>query len=333
MKKLTRFLNLARIYLNYCLKSIHCNYHPIRIWIEPSSRCNLKCRFCVNKNLPSYQKGDMDFNLYKKIIDEISGKVHDVNLFHRGEPLLNRDIIPMISYAAKSGVKTRIHTNATLLDKELSRKIISAGLDLISFSFDGYTKEIYEKNRSGAGFEESLTNIINFLKIKKQLKSRKPYTIIQVIQQVGKPSKSETIRQRRVFLKNFKNLPLDKLVTRTPHNWGGLLKISGLDNKRKGNKKVISCTFPWYSLTIFYDGRVFLCPQDFEGKICLGDIKKNRINEIFNGKIIRNLRKIFKSGIIGNTIPCRECDRIVRKTFMNVPLEYLGVFVKDHLRG
>ncbi len=333
MKKISLFFNLARVYKNYLLKSISCNYYPIRIWIEASSRCNLKCCFCVNKNLPSSQKGDMDFNLYKKIIDEISGKVYDINLFHRGEPLFNRDIVPMISYAVKSGVKTRIHTNATLLDEELSRSIILAGLDLISFSFDGYTKEIYEKNRSGASFEESLGRIIDFLKIKKQLKSKKPYTIIQVIQQKEKLSKNKMGKQRKVFLKNFKNLPLNKIISRTPHNWGGLLEINGLDDKINGNKRVVSCTFPWYSLTIFYDGRVFLCPQDFEGKICLGNLNKDRINEIFNGKIIKRMREIFKSGTIGNMIPCRDCDRVARKTFLNVPLEYLGIFIEDHLRG
>ncbi|NQT66387.1 MAG: radical SAM protein [Actinobacteria bacterium] len=334
MKKLNCFFNLARIYKNYCLKLTNCDYYPIRIWIELSSRCNLKCRFCVNKDLPSNQKGNMDFNLYKKIIDEISGKVYDINLFHRGEPLLNKDMVPMITYASESGIKTRIHTNATLLDKELSRSIISAGLDLISFSFDGYTKEIYEKNRSGASFEESLTNIINFLKIKKQLKSKKPYTIIQVIQDWGKLSTSETIRQKNVFLKNFKNLPLNKLISRIPHNWGGLFKINGpINNRKKENKKVIPCTFPWYSLTIFYDGRVFLCPQDFEGKICLGDLYKNSVNEIFNGKIIKSMRETFKAGVIENKIPCRDCDRIGRKTFMKIPREYLGFFLRDHLRS
>ena len=275
----------------------------------------------------------MDFDLYKKIIDEISGKVYDINLFHRGEPLLNSNIVPMIAYASESGVKTRIHTNATLLDKELSRSMILAGLDLISFSFDGYTKEVYEKNRSGASFEESLSRIIDFLKIKKQLKSKKPYTIIQVIQQKERLSKNEIGMQKKAFLKNFKNLPLNKIISRTPHNWGGLLEINGPDNIRKGGNNVVSCTFPWYSLTVFYDGRVFLCPQDFEGKICLGNLNNERINEIFNGKIIKSMRETFKSGIMGNTIPCRNCDRIARKTFMNVPLEYLGVFIKDHLRG
>ena len=206
MNKFNRILDLLRIYINYCLKRENCYYHPIRIWIELSSRCNLKCRFCVNKDLPPHQKGDMGFSLYKKIIDEISGKVHDVNLFHRGEPLLNKNIIPMIAYASKNGIKTRIHTNATLMDKELSKDMILAGLDLISFSFDGYTKDVYEKNRVGADFNESLTNIIEFLKIKKQLKSKKPYTIIQSIID---PSENETVKQKKKFLENFKDLHLE----------------------------------------------------------------------------------------------------------------------------
>ncbi len=333
MNKLDRIFSLLRIYINYCFKRTNCRYYPIRIWIELSSRCNLRCRFCVNKDLPPYQKGDMDFQLFKKIIDEIAGKVHDVNLFHRGEPLLNNNLIPMIAYAAKKGVKTRIHTNATLMNKELDRNIILAGLDLISFSFDGYTREVYEKNRIGAEFDKSLANIKNFLKVKKQLKSKKPYTIIQVIGNGIKLSREETIKQRKAFLKNFKNLPLDKIVTRTAHNWGGLLKINEADNKRVENKKISSCTFPWYSLTIFYDGRVFLCPQDFEGKIYIGNINERRIEEIFNGETIRNIRKAFRSGIIDDRFPCRDCDRIGRKSFLGIPLEYLRIFIGDHLRN
>ncbi|OFW63128.1 MAG: hypothetical protein A2Z35_05170 [Actinobacteria bacterium RBG_19FT_COMBO_36_27] len=332
MKKIISFLGLARVYLNYCLKLTSCNYYPARIWIESSSRCNLKCRFCVNKDLPSDMKGDMDFNLFKKIIDEISGKVYDINLFHRGEPLLNRDIVSMVSYAASRGIKTRIHTNATLLDKDLSRKLILAGLDLISFSFDGYTKEEYEKNRAGAKFNENLGRIIEFLEVKKELNSKKPYSIIQVIGQKEKFSRSETGRQRKIFLKNFKKLPLNKIVARIPHNWGGLFKLNRPDKKRRVSDKKSLCTFPWYSLTVFYDGRVFLCPQDFEGKICLGDLNNERINEIFNGKIIKKMRDTLKSGKVESIIPCKDCDRIKRRTFLKIPLEYLGIFIKDHLR-
>jgi radical SAM protein with 4Fe4S-binding SPASM domain len=332
MKRLSHLFNLFKIYINYCIRSINCDYFPARIWIELSSRCNLKCPFCMNRILPSSEKQDMDFDLYKKIIDEIAGKVYDINLFHRGEPLMNKDAASMIDYAAKKGIRTRIHTNATILGERLSREIILAGLDFISFSFDGYTRYKYEKNRPGARFEKTLSNIIGFLKIKKELGSGKPYTVIQVIQRPAESSSSKAAGDKERFLKNFKGLPLNKLVIRAPHNWGGLLEVERVGSSRDKNAKVISCTFPWYSLTVFYDGRVFLCPQDFKGRICIGDLNKSRISEIFNGVEIKEIRRSFRKDEICNLDPCKDCDRIRRKTFLRIPFEYLGNFLRDNLR-
>lgn len=332
MKKVSHLFNLARIYLNYILKRSECNYMPIRLWVEITNRCNLKCRFCVNKDIPPALKGDMDFNLYKKIINEATGSVYDINLFHRGEPLLHPKLIPIISYAKNRGIKTRIHTNATLLNPELSRKIILSGLDLISFSFDGYTKKTYEKNRIGASYEKSLNNIIDFLRIKKELKSKKPFTIIQVMEFNDESTMKETMEQKKKFLKKFRNLPLNKLTVRSPHNWGGLLKQKALGKRYEENKRIISCTFPWYSLTIFYNGKVFLCPQDFLGKILLGDLNKNSIEEIFNNKAIKEIRKKFKALNTNKIIPCKDCDRIRRRTFLGIPKEYANTFLKENLR-
>jgi len=162
-------LRLTKIFLSYFLKREVVGYMPLRLWIETTGRCNLKCAFCMNKDLPPDQKKDMDTPLYKKIIDEAAGDVYDVNLFHRGEPLLHPDIADMIAYAEERNIRTRIHTNATLLDEDLDSRIIYAGLDMISFSFDGYTAEEHEKNRKGADFKRTLENIKGFLKIKKEM--------------------------------------------------------------------------------------------------------------------------------------------------------------------
>ena len=126
MNKTGRLLHLAKIYIDYILKKSNAGYPPVRLWVELSSRCNLKCRLCVNKTIPSSQKGDMDFDLFKKIIDEVKDHIYDINLFHRGEPLMHPDFIDFISYASKNNVRTRIHTNSTLLSPELSKKIILA---------------------------------------------------------------------------------------------------------------------------------------------------------------------------------------------------------------
>ncbi len=74
MKKIKYLSRFFLIYFAYILKKQKVNYPPAKLWIETSARCNLQCRLCVNKDMPVNMKGDMDFNLYKKII-------YPVNLF------------------------------------------------------------------------------------------------------------------------------------------------------------------------------------------------------------------------------------------------------------
>jgi radical SAM protein with 4Fe4S-binding SPASM domain len=322
-------LRLTKIFLSYFLKREVVGYMPLRLWIETTGRCNLKCAFCMNKDLPPDQKKDMDTPLYKKIIDEAAGDVYDVNLFHRGEPLLHPDIADMIAYAEERNIRTRIHTNATLLDEDLDSRIIYAGLDMISFSFDGYTAEEHEKNRKGADFKRTLENIKGFLKIKKEMGSKKPETVIQIMETA---SFDKTLPDRRkAFIKRFEGLPPDRIITRKPHNWGGLLKIRDKSGTVPGARH--ACTFPWYSLTIFSSGMVYPCPQDFMGSMPVGDINKSTIKEIFNGDKLREIRKMFASKNIKEGIPCSTCDRIRRNTFMGIPLEYLHAFLRDNLKG
>ena len=330
MNRTRHLLNLTKIFFSYLKRKEIPGYMPSRLWIETTSRCNLTCGMCINKNIPLSQKKDMNFNLYKKIIDEAAGAVYDVNLFHRGEPLLNPRITEMISYAATRRIRTRLHTNATLLDRKLSQGLILAGLDMISFSFDGYTREEYENNRAGADYGRTLENIKGFLRIKKELGAKKPLALIQIIES-GSINNNERRQQKAFFLKNFKNHPPDRVVTRKPHNWGGLLSGSVEETSDPPGGKRNACTFPWYALTIFFDGKVYPCPQDFMGRMPVGDLKNSSIKEIFNGPEIRELRKMFKSEELVKSLPCSGCDRIIRDTFMGIPKEYINAFMKDNV--
>ena len=77
----------------------------------------------------------------------------------------------------------------------MSTLIIDSGLDLLSFSFDGFQKEPYEKIRIGSNFEKTLANILQFLRIKKELKS-KAFTVFQVIDLDGNTEgKQEFVNQ------------------------------------------------------------------------------------------------------------------------------------------
>ena len=127
------------------------------------------------------------------------------------------------------------------------------------------------------------------------------------------------------FASLFKNLPLNEIVTRKIHNWGGNLNYLNLPLK----ERIISCTFPWYSLTIFFNGKICLCPQDFNGKLAIGDINRSQLKEVFNNEKIYSLRNKFKNKDINNLIPCNKCDRIRRNTAAGIPFEYLKPLLKN----
>jgi len=324
-------IKLLNIYFAYLFKKEKTNYPPIKLWIETSSRCNLECRLCLNRNLPLNEKKDMDFNLFKKIVDQVKDYVYEVNLFHRGEPLLNPNIVEMVEYAAKSKIKTRLYTNAVLLTSELSEKLIKSGLDLITFSFDGYTKEVYEKNRCGAVYEQTLENIIGFLKEKKKLGLKTPLVHLLAMEYDSDTSSVKFAMQKKEFIKRFKDLPLDRFITRNPHNWGGSLDTQKLLKVKKADTKLIACTFPWYALVVFFNGRVTPCPQDFYGNLTVGNINTETIDAIFNNEKMQEIRKNFRNKNIENLNICKNCDRCYRKTVLGVPKEYLGKFMKNNI--
>ena len=124
--------------------------NPLCVDIETAAICDLACPHCFREYLITPDK-IMNFDLYKKIINSLSKMdVPSIKLNWRGEPLLNPQLGNFIKYAKENEIlEVSINTNATKLDKKKSEELIKSGLDLIIFSFDGGTKETYEKMRPG----------------------------------------------------------------------------------------------------------------------------------------------------------------------------------------
>ncbi len=329
MTKFTRYVTLGRMAWNYWIRKVKPDYLPMRLWVEPTSVCNLRCIMCPQSFGRRFAKGYMEFSLFKKIIDEAKTFVYDVNLHHTGEPTLHPRLPEMIRYAKESGIYTRLHTNATLLNEERARALLTSGLDLISFSFDGYEKEEYEKIRVRSDFDETLGNILNFLHLKKKLGQTTPYTIFEVIDFSGEARDAE--RQKK-FRAQFAGLPLDQLIIKEPHNWAGSYEIK--DHVPSYYTDYSSpCTFPWYALVIFWNGKVAPCPQDFYGDLDMGDVNKSSIKEIWNSAPMMELRRLMKEGRGHNLSPCSGCDMIKRKTFLGVPTLNMKTFLKESVLG
>jgi radical SAM protein with 4Fe4S-binding SPASM domain len=314
------WIRLLRLFYHFQRNSIHLPYPPIRLWVEATSLCNFRCIMCPNKDLKKQDKGFMEFDVYKNIIDEAKDFVFDINLAHRGESLLHPKICDMIRYAHDNHIYTKLHTNGSLLTEDICHKIIRSGLDRLSFSFDGFKKETYEKIRVGGNFNETVKNIKKFLEIKKSLHSKTPFTVIEVINFDELPP-SQLKKEKEKFLNRYKGLPLNSFVAKELHNWAGEIE------KERSQGKYSKCPFPWNALIIFWNGDVFPCTQDFFGYYKVGNIKEKSLKEIWNSSQMINLRKKLGQKDIEDLKTCSQCDRLWRKRFLGVPKEYLWKFI------
>jgi radical SAM protein with 4Fe4S-binding SPASM domain len=272
----------------------------------------------------------MKLDLYKRIVDEICDYAHDIYLHHRGEPLLHPDLFEMIKYANQKGLLTKLHTNATLLTEERSLKLLESGLDFVSFSFDGYNKETYEKIRVGANFDETLGNIIRFLQLKKKIGITKPYTILQILDVPG--AKIDTALKMK-SRERFHSLPLDEIRVIPAHNWAGSVRLNQKSPDFSQRSRL--CTFPWYSLTILCDGTVVPCPQDFMGKIELGNARTDTLRTIWNNEKMIHLRTKMVESKYNDLKPCNSCDRLARKTIFGsmIPKQNFFTFIYENVLG
>lgn len=323
-----RFRTLTRMYWHRQRGHVEVPYFPIRLWVEATNRCNLRCAVCPNATDTTSERGDMAFDLYTRLIEECRGRVHDINLSHRGESLYHPRLAEMVKLAGACGIRTRLHTNATMLDDDTATALIDAGLDLISFSFDGFDKENYEAIRCGAIYESTLANIFGFLKQRKERDSQTPYTILQVI-----ASPNRSVGDREAFLAQFRDLPLDKLYVKEPHNWAGNVGEKAVETGSPPGPVRSSCTFNYYSLTVLWDGRVVPCPQDWYAECVLGDLNRSSLEAIWNGKEMRGIRTRMQSLNVSGLEPCDRCDRIRRRTLLGVPVENLKAFLGETLGG
>lgn len=267
---------------------------PLFIDIEVTSICNLRCPFCAttfgSKNI---DKGFISFEVVRKIIDEgAQNNLYGVKFNIRGEPLLHPEIHRFVKYAKQKGlIDVYFNTNAMLLTEEISQRLIDAGLDRLSISFEGYTKETYEKNRVGAIYETVLTNIENIQSLKSKLSVRHPKIRIQTVLH---PDIEEQFDDYKQF-------------------WGprveevGYLDYKEMKSKRKGIEYLWACPQLWQRMGIWWDGTILPCNHDDSALLALGNVKQIAVKQAWLGEKLKQVRELHKNGLAHKVSACDGC--------------------------
>lgn len=318
--------------LQYRKRLESCPFPPLRFWIEPTNHCNLRCPMCpTGRRETGVRPGFMDMNLYRSVIDEISEYAVDVNLFDRGESTIHKDLPGMISYAKEKGLRVRLETNATLLNEGLARDIIERRPDFVSFSFDGYTKEVHEAVRAGSEYEKTLGNILRFLEIKKEKRKARPFTCVQIIEMKEEREKTRRADRRR-FKALFRGLPLDGFRIISPHRFAGSIHESVTGSRfgyiseawsRLVRPHYLPCPYLWFSMVVTWDGKIVPCCMDFSEKYIVGQAGRDRLLDVWNNDLMKDLRIKVASGRYKEVKMCSDCDMLWQYSAFGVSLKSL----------
>lgn len=100
--------------------------------IEINSDCNRRCSYCPNSLGPRLERGEMEVDLYRRIIDELA-LIHfagRISYDFYNEPLLCSEIINHVRYTRQQlpSVKIVLYTNGTLLSLTKFYDLVAAGV-------------------------------------------------------------------------------------------------------------------------------------------------------------------------------------------------------------
>lgn len=280
------FKSIFDIILNqlfYLIKSVYCP-KITSIQFEVTNNCNLKCKMCPVNNGMKRQKGFMDFNLFKKIVNE-NPKLEFGLFFNWGEPLLHPQIHDILGYAKNRGIKTFITTNITLLNsEEKMTKFLECNLERITISLDGF-EDSYTKIRK-YDYKIIEKRLKQLIKLRNKLELKTKIDINMVIM-------PETEKYVPRFFKKWKNI-VDRIQIQP--------SISFTPIKRKSR-----CKEFWRgNLIVLWDGKVVPCCVDYEGQMILGDANKESLNKIWNSPNAKQFRQMHNKKIFPKV--CQNCN-------------------------
>lgn len=257
--------------------------YPLLVDIELASICNLRCPMCytiTDEFKSKVKKGLIDFDLFKKVVDEIAGKVFALRLSLRGEPTLHPQFVEAIEYAKSNGIQeVSTLTNCSNLTLELFEKVVKAGIDWITISIDGVDDE-YEKVRKPLKFADTLKKLKDIHDFKKRNNLVKPVIKVQGVWPSIRPNPTkyyETIA------------PLVDLIAYNPL----------IDYLRKDSEIVyeenFACPQLYQRIVVGSDGKILMCSNDEDGEEVIGDANYQTIYEVWHGEKLNKIRGIHNT--------------------------------------
>lgn len=303
---------------------------PTDYTIEPINFCNLACPACSTSSIKE-NKTWMTLEQFKTLAEQLP-RGANIYFFHYGEPFLNPDMIRIIKEAKSRDLYIYIHSNFNF-KSSLVPEIVDSGLDFLSASIDGVSKETYDKFRKKGNFELAWNNFEELCRLREE---RNRYDMTLVWQFIVHRKNEHEMKSAKRIAKSLPSKPRlafipiglrEEIVEFDQYGHDELesLKKEWLPTNKKyisrhllnnNNKAIIEdrrCPFLWNSVVLSVHGVLTPCCFTYKDEHAFGSIKESTISEIWNNEKYVSSRRYMSDPKYNdcNTI-CTHCKNFLR---------------------
>jgi len=285
---------------------------PTLALLDVSSHCNMYCVTCRRSRADLIDisgqtelktpLGSMTMECFSSIVDDLHRDTLLVSLYATGEPLLNRRVADMVSYASRRGLATMLSTNGMLLDREVSEKILRAGIDYCKVAVSGFTQDVYGVYHRGGDVAKVLANIAGFEDERRRLGLRCMVVVDYVL---FEHNRHEEMAVRRFCREHGLQFTL---------RYGRTFEDSGVSSPAESRVHYLPrntpCDWVWKIMVFCHDGRAVPCCQFATCAVSpfvMGTGEDNSAISIWNGMQYREFRRIQATHGRKALPLCRDC--------------------------
>lgn len=230
--------------------------------------------------------------------------IERVHLSVIGEPLLHPKIFDRICRISLLGFKTRIFTNASLMDKTKGLKLIESGLTEISISLNGFNTDSHQRMMGFMTpyYERCISNILDFTELNQGRVRMKMSCLLEPLPDANKIDG---------FLRFWEAKGIECYVG-VPVPWHRQTS----EEVRLG--PIYPCPYIFSELVVSCQGNVIGCCRDYRAQVILGSVMVESLTQIWNGEKMKRFRREHFRGN-ANKIPlCSHCETPLNIDFFEI---------------
>lgn len=278
-----RRANLARAGLNLLFRRAAPWSMPLHMQFELTNVCSLCCPVCPTglgelSRAPAF----MDPALFEGVIDEVGPFLLTASLWGWGEPLLHPSLSRILAAAERHPIVTLLSTNGQqLAEPHVLEAILAHPPTHLIVALDGLTDQTNQVFRKGARLAPMLEGVSRLAEAKRATGQALP--LLHLRYMVMEHNEADTARVE-AFARSagFDGVTIRTLLIVTSDT--GIARHAELEPRRgeyrayeRTEARTVSrpgfrCLQPYWFPSLFADGTVVACEQDFNAERPLGTV-------------------------------------------------------------